>query len=112
MHLILFQVELFQFMAKDNVPFHSVIFPSCLLGSQDNYTIVNHLSGIGQCIDQLLHLSNDQFFDLDYLNYEDSKFSKSRGIGIFGDQAQDTEIPSDIWRFYLLYIRPETQVNR
>ncbi len=48
---------------------------------------------------------------LDYLNYEDSKFSKSRGIGVFGDHAQETEIPSDIWRFYLIYVRPETQVN-
>jgi methionyl-tRNA synthetase len=48
----------------------------------------------------------------DYLNYEDAKFSKSRGIGVFGDHAQDTEIPSDIWRFYLLYIRPESQVNQ
>jgi methionyl-tRNA synthetase len=35
-------------MAKDNVPFHSVIFPACLLGAQDNYTVVNHLSGIGK----------------------------------------------------------------
>jgi methionyl-tRNA synthetase len=34
-------------MAKDNVPFHSVIFPSCLIGAKDNYTLVNHLSGIG-----------------------------------------------------------------
>ncbi|CAM4774014.1 unnamed protein product [Rotaria magnacalcarata] len=85
------QVSLFQFMAKDNVPFHSVIFPACLLGTQDNYTVVNNLSGI------------------DYLNYEDSKFSKSRGIGVFGDHAQTTEIPSDIWRFYLMYVRPETQ---
>lgn len=42
-----FKVELFQFMAKDNVPFHSVIFPACLLGTKDNYTLVNHLSGIG-----------------------------------------------------------------
>ncbi|CAF4693547.1 unnamed protein product [Rotaria sp. Silwood2] len=78
-------------MAKDNVPFHSVIFPVCLLGTQDNYTTVNHLSGI------------------DYLNYDGAKFSKRLGIGVFGNQAQDTKIPSDIWRFYLLYIRPEIQ---
>ena len=44
-----------------------------------------------------------------YLNYEDGKFSKSRGVGVFGDMAQDTGIPADIWRFYLLYIRPEGQ---
>lgn len=45
----------------------------------------------------------------EYLNYEDTKFSKSRGTGIFGDNAKDTGIASDYWRFYLLYIRPETQ---
>ena len=44
----------------------------------------------------------------EYLNYEDGKFSKSRGVGVFGDMAKDTGIPSDIWRFYLLYVRPET----
>ena len=30
-------------------------------------------------------------------------------MGVFGDMAQDTGIPADIWRFYLLYIRPEGQ---
>jgi methionyl-tRNA synthetase len=50
-------------------------------------------------------------FCLDYLNYEDAKFSKSRGVGVFGDNAQETGIPSDIWRFYLVYVRPETQVS-
>lgn len=83
------QVEYYQFMAKDNVPFHSVIFPSCLLGTRDNYTLVGHLSGI------------------EYLNYEDGKFSKSRGVGIFGNQAKLTELDADIFRFYLAYIRPE-----
>jgi methionyl-tRNA synthetase len=78
-------------MAKDNVPFHSIIFPSCLLGTGENYTKVKHMSGI------------------DYLNYEDGKFSKSRGIGVFGDQAKLTQLDSDIFRFYLAYIRPETQ---
>ena len=46
----------------------------------------------------------------EYLNYESGKFSKSRGIGVFGDQAQTTGIDSDIYRFYLLFIRPESQV--
>ena len=41
-------IEYYQFMAKDNVPFHSVIFPSCLLGTSDNFTLVRHLSGIGK----------------------------------------------------------------
>ncbi|XP_069826472.1 methionine--tRNA ligase, cytoplasmic [Dendropsophus ebraccatus] len=85
------QIQLYNFMAKDNVPFHSVIFPSCLIGTEDNYTLVNHLIAT------------------EYLNYEDGKFSKSRGVGVFGDMAKDTGIPADIWRFYLLYVRPEGQ---
>ncbi len=28
---------------------------------------------------------------------------------MFGNNARDTNIPADIFRFYLLYIRPETQ---
>ncbi|KAL5011022.1 hypothetical protein ScPMuIL_013327 [Solemya velum] len=82
---------MFNFLGKDNVPFHSVIFPCSLLGADDNYTVVNHMSAT------------------EYLNYEDGKFSKSRGVGVFGHQAKDTGIPSDIYRFYLLYIRPESQ---
>ncbi|XP_066193760.1 methionine--tRNA ligase, cytoplasmic [Sylvia atricapilla] len=85
------QVELYNFMAKDNVPFHSVVFPCSLLGAEDNYTLVNHLIAT------------------EYLNYEDGKFSKSRGVGVFGDMAKDTGIPADVWRFYLLYLRPEGQ---
>lgn len=50
-------------------------------------------------------------FFLEYLNYEDGKFSKSRGIGVFGDNAKETGIPADIFRFYLLYVRPESQVR-
>jgi len=50
------------------------------------------------------------FFFSEYLNYEDGKFSKSRGVGVFGNNANETDIPADIYRFYLLYIRPETQV--
>lgn len=48
-------------------------------------------------------------FSTEYLNYEDTKFSKSRGVGVFGDMAKDTDIPCDVWRFYLLYVRPEGQ---
>lgn len=34
-------------MAKDNVPFHSVVFPCSLLGTRDNYTLVSHLVATG-----------------------------------------------------------------
>jgi len=46
----------------------------------------------------------------EYLNYEDTKFSKSRGLGVFGDTAMTAGLDADIFRFYLLCIRPESQV--
>lgn len=51
----------------------------------------------------LNHLSTTE-----YLNYENGKFSKSRGIGVFGDQVKETGISPSVWRYYLLSNRPET----
>ncbi|KAF8014283.1 hypothetical protein BT93_H0195 [Corymbia citriodora subsp. variegata] len=82
-------VELFQFMGKDNVPFHTVIFPSTLLGTGENWTLMKTISVT------------------EYLNYEAGKFSKSKGIGVFGNDVKDTNIPVEVWRYYLLTNRPE-----
>ncbi|CEP20143.1 hypothetical protein [Parasitella parasitica] len=83
-------VRLYQFMGKDNVPFHSVIFPGCEIGTGEKWTIVNHIS------------------TCEYLNYEGGKFSKSRNVGVFGNNAQATGIPPSVWRYYLMSVRPET----
>ena len=82
-------VELFQFIGKDNIPFHTVIFPSTLIGSGKDWT-------------KLFHMSSTE-----YLNYESGKFSKSKGIGVFGSDAKESGIPADMWRFYIFYNRPE-----
>lgn len=92
--------EWIQFMGKDNVPFHTILFPATVLGSKMDLPIVTHLSST------------------EYLNYQpiDSdkpeKFSKSNGIGIFGDHvieiSRDLDINEDYFRYYLLKIRPET----
>ena len=34
-------------MAKDNIPFHTVVFPCSLIGAKDNYTLLNHISSTG-----------------------------------------------------------------
>lgn len=83
------KVNLYQFMGKDNVPFHTVIFPSTLLGTRDNWTLLHHIN------------------TTEFLNYEGGKFSKSRGVGVFGDGAVKSGVPSDVWRYYLLANRPE-----
>jgi methionyl-tRNA synthetase len=30
----------------------------------------------------------------EYLNYEDDKFSKSRGVGVFGNDAKTVRVPT------------------
>ncbi len=92
------EVELFQFIGKDNIPFHTVIFPATLLGADDGsasdkkkWTMLHHMSSS------------------EYLNYENGKFSKSKGRGVFGTDAMETGIPADVWRFYIFYNRPEKQ---
>lgn len=82
-------VELYQFIGKDNIPFHTVIFPSTLLGSGRPWTMLHHMSST------------------EYLNYESGKFSKSKGVGVFGTDVMETGIPADVWRFYIFYNRPE-----
>ncbi len=84
------KTELYQFMGKDNIPFHTIMFPGFLIGSKDNYTLLHQISST------------------EYLNYEDGAFSKSRGIGVFGNDAIESGISSDVWRYYLLINRPET----
>lgn len=42
------------------------------------------------------------------MNYENTKFSKSAGTGVFGDDAATTGVPPEVWRYYLLINRPET----
>jgi methionyl-tRNA synthetase len=81
--------ELYQFMAKDNILFHTVIFPATLMGTGKKWTLLHHINST------------------EYLNYENSKFSKSRGLGVFGTDVMKLDIPIDLWRFYLLFNRPE-----
>jgi methionyl-tRNA synthetase len=44
----------------------------------------------------------------EYLNYENGKFSKSRGIGVFGNIAKETGIPPDVWRYHVMKNRLES----
>ena len=76
-------------IGKDNIPFHTLIFPGQLIASGDGY-----------------HLP-DQIAATEYLNWIGGKaFSKSRGVGLYCDTALRV-LDSELWRFYLLYNRPE-----
>ncbi|KAI9105919.1 tRNA synthetases class I (M)-domain-containing protein [Phlyctochytrium arcticum] len=84
------EVQLYQFMGKDNVPFHTVVFPSTLLGTGEDWTLLHHIN------------------TTEYLQYEGGKFSKSRGIGVFGHHVVEVGVPVSVWRYYLLNNRPES----
>ncbi|HPR41637.1 MAG TPA: methionine--tRNA ligase [Candidatus Methanofastidiosa archaeon] len=83
------KTKLFQFMGKDNVPFHTIMFPATLMAADDGYILVHQLSST------------------EYLNYEGGAFSKSRNRGIFGTDVLDSGIPVDVWRYYIYINRPE-----
>ncbi len=77
------------FIGKDNIPFHTVILPALLLATHEPYILPHIVSAT------------------EYLTFEGKKFSKSLGVGIWLDQAI-AMLEADIWRYYLIKIRPET----
>ncbi len=82
-------VKYAQFMAKDNVSFHSIFFPAQELAMNDNWKTVDILKGFN------------------FLNFNGAKISKSTGNGIFLNEAIN-DAPADAWRYALLASAPET----
>ncbi len=82
-------VTYYQFMGKDNVPFHTLSFPATILGSGEPWKLVDYLKSFN------------------YLNYDGGQFSTSKGRGVFMDQALSI-LPSDYWRWWLLSHAPES----
>ena len=80
--------KLVQFMGKDNVFFHTIIWPALLIGSKLGYTLPSIIKSF------------------EFLTYEGQKFSTSKNVGIFLDDAIE-EFSSDYWRYYLTSIIPE-----
>jgi methionyl-tRNA synthetase len=82
-------VKTYHFLAKDNIAFHTIFWPGELIGVGE-YVLPYNVVG------------------LQYLTVEGQKFSKSKNIGIFSDDAIESGLPADYWRFYLTYLIPET----
>jgi methionyl-tRNA synthetase len=78
-----------QFMAKDNLPFHTIMWPATILGSREPWTMANYIKGFN------------------WLNYYGGKFSTSSKRGVFLDQALEIA-PADYWRYMLMASAPES----
>ena len=83
------------FIGKDNIIFHLIVFPGLLLAFNED-------KSDGEKLTLPYNVSSTEF-----LNYENEKLSKSRGKGIWIDEALKLA-HLDYWRFTLVYNRPET----
>lgn len=81
-------VKSYYFIGKDNIPFHAVILPAMLMASGEGYVLPTVIAST------------------EYLLYEGQKFSKSRKIGIWIDEAKEL-MDIEYWRFVLIRLRPE-----
>ncbi|MEM2518266.1 MAG: methionine--tRNA ligase [Candidatus Bathyarchaeia archaeon] len=78
------------FIGKDNIPFHTIIFPALLMASHEDYNLPWNVSAT------------------EFLQFKGEKASKSLRIGIWIDEALEL-FPADYWRYFLIATRPETK---
>jgi methionyl-tRNA synthetase len=82
------EVRSYYFMGKDNIPFHAIILPAMLIASNQNYALPYMIAAS------------------EYLLYEGQKFSKSRRVGVWIDEALEL-MEVEYWRYILVRLRPE-----
>lgn len=90
------ETKAFYFLGKDNIPFHTIIWPAILIGY--NRWLVKQ----GQ---QPLVLPYDVPAN-EFLNLDGQQFSKSRGVSIAVHDVLD-KFPVDLVRYYLSINMPE-----
>ena len=83
------KARLIQVMGKDNIEFHTLMWPGVLIGSEMGFILPYTIKAS------------------EYLTSKTIKFSKSRGVGLNLKSAIEILEP-DYWRFVLMYLYPET----
>ncbi|MCD6529166.1 methionine--tRNA ligase [Candidatus Bathyarchaeota archaeon] len=78
------------FIGKDNIPFHTIILPALLMATHEDWVLPWNVSAT------------------EFLLFKGEKFSKSRRLGVWIDEALNL-FPVDYWRYVLLAIRPENK---
>jgi methionyl-tRNA synthetase len=83
------RARLVHFLGKDNVPFHTLMWPGTILAADDGWNTPDFIA------------ANE------YLTYEGGAFSKSRGRGVFSEDVMAMGFHPDAIRFFLIANRPE-----
>jgi methionyl-tRNA synthetase len=81
--------RLVHFLGKDNTIFHTIMWPAMLMGSDLGFVLPHTIK------------------ESQFLLSNTFKFSKSNKVGLDMSNAVDI-MPSDFWRFTLMYLYPET----
>ena len=90
------------FMGKDNIPFHTIIWPAILMGlNAKNSSDVRHLPEKGDLV------LEDNVSSNEYLMLQGGQFSKSRNHGVWLPSYLQRYDP-DALRYYLSINMPET----
>ena len=84
------ECEIYNFIGKDNISFHSVFFPAMTLASE-RYNLAHNVVGFN------------------FMNYEGQKISKSNKHGVFCDALLTSDIDIDTLRAYLVTVFPENK---
>lgn len=82
--------EIYNFIGKDNISFHSVFFPAMTIANK-KYNLAHNVVGFN------------------FMNYNGQKFSKSNKIGVFCDALLTSDIDIDTLRAYLITVFPENK---
>ena len=82
--------EIYNFIGKDNISFHSVFFPAMTIAN-GKYNLAHNVVGFN------------------FMNYNGQKFSKSNKIGVFCDALLTSDIDIDTLRAYLVTVFPENK---
>ena len=90
------------FMGKDNIPFHTIIWPAILMGlNADDASGVSHVTAPGKMV------LEDNVSSNEYLMLQGGQFSKSRRHGVWLPSYLERYDP-DALRYYLSINMPET----
>lgn len=81
--------KIFNFLGKDNIPFHTVFWPGIVL-AKGGYNLPTNVVG------------------MQFLNYEGRKISKSKSWGVFCQNLPEAGIDSDSIRGAMVPLIPET----
>lgn len=83
------ETALIQFMGKDNIEFHTLMWPAVLIGSNLGYVLPTTIRAS------------------EYLVSKEVKFSKSKGTGLNMEEALGI-LGAEYWRIILMHLYPET----